>query len=183
MPTTIPTLCEVRDTSSRTGHGVFATQKIRRGTIFLSEAPFLQSSTRDCLRAYASLSASCKQKFNALFNSHALTTRQLRCDTVRGIWQSNALPTSGSERAVFETACMVNHTCSPNARLEWDPLAGRMEAMALRTLQVGEEVTACYVDRSAPVDVRRKKLQYWGIVCVCSRCAREAKRAQKGRAK
>lgn len=86
---------------------------------------------------------------------------------------------AGDEDAVFETACRFSHSCCPNAKLEWDPDTGRMEARALRRMEKGEEVTVSYVDCNVPLEERRKKLQGWGFVCVCARCTSEEWRAQR----
>lgn len=164
-------------------NSISTTQKIRRGHTFLSEAPLLQcAANKDpSARAFHTLSASSQRAFLALRNCHDhLGARQLRSTTVRGIWRTNRV-VAGDSDAVFETVCRIRHSCCPNARLDWDPDAGRMEARALKELKMGEEVTVAYVDYNAPLEERRKRLEPWGFVCVCVRCVREESTARRRR--
>lgn len=172
-------------TGTTTTHSIVTTRKIRRGHIFLSEAPLLQCPANEdpSPRAFRTLSASSQRAFLALHNCHdKLGPRQLRSTTVRGIWHTNRV-VAGDSDAVFETVCRLRHSCRPNASLSWDPDAGRMEVRALKGLRLGEEVTVAYVDCNAPLKERRKRLEPWGFVCVCIRCAREESRAQRRRRK
>lgn len=160
---------KLRSSSSTHTGGIFTTKVIWRGCAFLSEAPLLKCRAHEypSASAFHTLRASSQRKFLALHNCHrALGARQLRSDTVRGIWQTNRVIV-GNEEAVSDTACRPSHSCSPNAKLEWDLDTGRMEARALRRIEKGEEVTAAYVDCNLPLEERRKKLQGWGFVCVC----------------
>lgn len=86
---------------------------------------------------------------------------------------------AGDEDAVFETVCRINHSCCPNASLDWDLEMGCMEVKALRDLVGGEEVTVSYIDCDAGLEVRRERLKSWNFVCVCVRCLREVRRTRK----
>lgn len=44
--------------------------------------------------------------------------------------------------------------------------------MATRAIQVGEEITLCYVDITARFDVRQRLLEMRGFICDCPACTR-----------
>lgn len=179
-------LYEFLATNSRTGHGIFAKKKISLKDIILTEKPLLRCApdTQEYLTKFHALNAGSKKKFLSLYNGHcdALETRQLRSDTVRGIWETNRI-VAGDEDAVFETVCRINHSCCPNAVLDWDLEIECMEVKPLRNLMVGEEVTVSYIDCDAELEVRMERLKRWNFVCLCVKCVRETRRAPgtKGR--
>ncbi|KAL0635919.1 hypothetical protein Q9L58_005163 [Maublancomyces gigas] len=175
----VPTPYKYRDTfCSHPSHGIFATQKIARGVTILTEQPLFRSATGTLQyhTKFRALNAGSKKKFLSLCNSdpNAPNRRQLRSDTIRGIWKTNRM-VAGDEDAVFETVSRINHSCSPNAKLYWNLETGCMKVKALRKLELGEEVTISYIDFDAELEVRKERLKSWMFVCSCPKCARGAR--------
>lgn len=166
-------LYEILDTNTHTGQGLFVTRQINRGTKIVSATPLLRSSSNEYLKNYKALNPASKQVFHRLYNSVPRKPRQLRSDTIRAIWRTNAQKI-GDEEAVFEIICRVNHSCCPNAICTWNSNTGQMELKALRPLKRGDEVTISYIrnELGLNVDARRRELKFWNFVCMCTRCAR-----------
>lgn len=172
----VPTLCEYRATnSSRASHGIFARQDIACGITILTEQPLLRSATGTLQyhTKFHALNAGSKKKFFSLSNSdpNVPNRRQLRSDTIRGIWKTNRM-VAGDEDAVFEMVSRINHNCYPNAKLYWNLKTGCMEVKASRNMILGEEVEISYIDHNAELEVRGEMLQSWMISCLCPRCFR-----------
>ncbi|KAG7095290.1 hypothetical protein E1B28_006059 [Marasmius oreades] len=72
----------------------------------------------------------------------------------------------------------LNHCCSPNISVRHlDRMSlYRITIIALRDIQVGEELNVTYVNPQGGVRARQNELEQWGFgKCVCERCVREAK--------
>ncbi|QDS67497.1 hypothetical protein FKW77_001415 [Venturia effusa] len=68
-----------------------------------------------------------------------------------------------------------NHECVPSAESSFDG-DGRYQAVLLRDVEMGEEVTVTYIWDESPVSAeeRREKLRLWGFECGCSACVEGA---------
>merc|ERR1711933_473175 len=68
-------------------------------------------------------------------------------------------------------ASLINHACTPNVCLYWNPMEGRHQVRALRPIQSGAELVASYVDLWQSTDARRRKLRRnLGFDCACGSC-------------
>uniref|UniRef100_A0A0G4IEN2 SET domain-containing protein n=1 Tax=Chromera velia CCMP2878 TaxID=1169474 RepID=A0A0G4IEN2_9ALVE len=85
--------------------------------------------------------------------------------------------------ALFRTVAMTNHSCWPNAEVDYT-LDKRSIVRALRDVLPGEEIVQSYIDEALPLDKRQKALRTdYGFMCRCSKCRVEAGRELLGRAK
>lgn len=84
--------------------------------------------------------------------------------------------------ALYTLICCMNHSCRPNCavrypgrrkarRREADPLVAQV--VLLENVEVGEELTQSYVDKSMGLLERRAALEDYGFFCRCLRCVEE----------
>ncbi|CAE7242328.1 unnamed protein product [Symbiodinium sp. CCMP2592] len=75
---------------------------------------------------------------------------------------------------LFAALAMVQHSCQPNARVEWDSSAQAMKLVAMSDIACGQRISRSYLDAGllmAPTSVRKVVLQQdWGFQCTCLRC-------------
>lgn len=73
----------------------------------------------------------------------------------------------------------VNHSCDPNVsvrHLDQRSALSRITMVAVRDIEVGEELFITYTNPKMSLEIRRKHLLEWGFgKCNCSRCATEEK--------
>ncbi|CAK9024838.1 unnamed protein product, partial [Durusdinium trenchii] len=73
---------------------------------------------------------------------------------------------------------MVEHSCRPNARTEWDAECRQVKLVAMEDLRTGQRVTRSYLDAAellAPWPRRQELLlSGWGFRCGCARCVEES---------
>ncbi|KAF9269757.1 SET domain-containing protein [Marasmius fiardii PR-910] len=72
----------------------------------------------------------------------------------------------------------LNHACSPNISVRHFDRASlyRISVIALRDIEIGEELNITYVNPQSSVRARQTELEQWGFgKCMCERCVREAK--------
>ena len=91
------------------------------------------------------------------------------------------LPGSG-DCAVYALYSRINHSCDPNVRVDL-AADGGLSVVALRELQVGEEVLDNYLadgavrlegaDAAVRLEMRRHLAERWRFECACARCERE----------
>jgi hypothetical protein len=91
------------------------------------------------------------------------------------------LPGSG-ECAVYALYSRINHSCEPNVRVDL-AADGALSVVALRDVQVGEEVLDNYLaemmthgkgaDAAVRLEMRRHLAERWRFECACARCERE----------
>ena len=85
-----------------------------------------------------------------------------------------ALPdTEGS--AIFLELAMINHSCAPNAAVEFLGADAEATLLALRPIAAGEEILVTYVpiDAEDALAERRSMLHEYAFDCKCTRCAAE----------
>lgn len=88
--------------------------------------------------------------------------------------------TGTEESAIYEWFSRMNHSCEPSCCAIIDE-HGDMIWIAARDLQAGEELSTEYLDASLalpmmdtlllPTAMRQERLQRWGFLCGCARCA------------
>merc|ERR1711939_131256 len=72
--------------------------------------------------------------------------------------------------ALFATVARMNHSCTPNARIDFTSNSATLSAIATAPVAPGEELSISYIREEADVQVRRRRLLEYGFVCVCERC-------------
>jgi hypothetical protein len=79
--------------------------------------------------------------------------------------------------AMYSKLSLLNHSCDPNLDVVMGPAAA-MAVVARRSIRRGEELRIAYLDCSAPVVERRKKLLHgYGFSCDCDMCKQQLKAA------
>jgi hypothetical protein len=79
----------------------------------------------------------------------------------------------GSGTALYSTASLLNHNCSPNLTLTMSA-GGHIALVASRDIKIGEEISITYIDANLPKSDRLRTLRHaYGFECTCSRCQKE----------
>lgn len=170
-----PQLYDIRSIPGK-GRGLVSGIDIRRGQRILHEQPLFTSSLRwtshkdfeDYLAStIASLLPSKRDTFFALHNAHPESEHPLQARFI-----TNCLTCQdGTEAAVYNTACMVNHSCRANTQWSWNKEAKAVAFHAVRNIAAGEEITINYVFGDIRA-VREEKLgRLFGITCRCELCS------------
>lgn len=113
---------------------------------------------------------------NAVLNGFEELAKVVYCNAYYEACVSGGYAASGT--ALFGTAALLNHSCSPNADVLYalrDSQSANIVVKALRSILPGEEITVNYgVPFWLPTLLRRIKLEkersFW---CHCSRCLSE----------
>ncbi|GAB2285290.1 Histone-lysine N-methyltransferase atxr2 [Dionaea muscipula] len=89
--------------------------------------------------------------------------------------------TSCQGTAFFPLQSCMNHSCCPNARAfkGEEDRDGQAAIIALKPIQVGEEVTISYIDEDLPYNERQALLADYGFICECPKCLEEGKERTK----
>uniref|UniRef100_A0A1B6D0F2 SET domain-containing protein n=2 Tax=Clastoptera arizonana TaxID=38151 RepID=A0A1B6D0F2_9HEMI len=84
--------------------------------------------------------------------------------------ESNIAKNNISLRGVFRMACFMNHDCSPNTCISFDP-QGVMYVSAAKPIPAGEEITTTYCTLMWNTSTRRSYiLETKHFLCKCQRC-------------
>lgn len=140
------------------GRGVFAVQKIERGTLLLVEEPLLAvklpalipgkgydlaSMTDDLVRKYSGLTAREKMEFDACHEHQFQGDSRDEAGRLMAILRSNGYTVEDSEGrgrvALYPKAALINHSCQPNV-LNGDA-TGTRKIIATKDILPGEEVS------------------------------------------
>jgi hypothetical protein len=79
----------------------------------------------------------------------------------------------GSGTALYATASLLNHNCSPNLNITMSA-GGHIALVASRDINIGEELSITYIDANLPKSDRLRTLRHaYGFECTCSRCQEE----------
>jgi hypothetical protein len=79
----------------------------------------------------------------------------------------------GSGTALYATASLLNHHCSPNLNITMSA-GGQIALVASRDINIGEELSITYIDANLPKSDRLRTLRHaYGFECTCSRCQKE----------
>ncbi|KAI1458850.1 SET domain-containing protein [Annulohypoxylon moriforme] len=77
--------------------------------------------------------------------------------------------------SLFAEVSRLNHDCRPNCAYYFDHLDFHQKVLAVRDIEVGEELTIAYYDPVQIHSVRQEKLhKEWGFHCSCKRCTADA---------
>ena len=105
----------------------------------------------------------------------------------------NTLPDAEGS-GLYPAFALLNHSCEPNAAIEWRHDSAELTIVTIRPIAAGEEVTHCYIQGDAVamaggLHARRYALkahslaEHGGFVCRCGRCTREEAEEQRSRAR
>merc|ERR1712110_565827 len=75
--------------------------------------------------------------------------------------------------SLFTTVARINHSCEPNAKIDFLANAARLTAVSIAPLVPGQELSISYIRQEADVRSRKQQLLEYGFVCGCARCLRE----------
>jgi len=106
-------------------------------------------------------------------------TTDVAFDTLTSVLQHNGPenifpPLDGA--AFYLKICKINHSCEPNVRIQTAAHAAgcglglRAQAISLRPIAAGEELTQSYIDQNLPFEKRQQALKDYGFMCTCSKC-------------
>ena len=73
---------------------------------------------------------------------------------------------------VFSVLAKLNHSCEPNASIEFMD-SNQAWLLAYRDIKAGEELFISYVDDELDYDDRQFDLRTYGFQCKCTKCERE----------
>ncbi|OQN96749.1 hypothetical protein B0A48_17173 [Cryoendolithus antarcticus] len=179
------------------GLGAFALQNISASTCILREDPILLIrkdedlvSERDILAAYKKLSPEKKNEFDTLRDdgqrapdasdphelaSSATTDRGLESLTER-VWEqynSNRHSVSDSRTGingagVYHLSSMFNHSCRPNATMNYDD-SGTRYFYVIENIVAGQEITFAYNSRTYYMSTEHRS-EDLDMDCLCDLC-------------
>lgn len=169
---------EVKSTPDR-GLGVFATRKIKAGTLILSEQSLLslckdeEDDHSAVEREFMKLSRADQRKYPKLFDAE-----KSRMPRVASIYYSNCYnldslaPDGKGGSAIGNLASRFNHSCIANAQFSYDFDHKQMMFYAIRDIPRGREVCSNYEKNVFETATRRiqKLRMYYGFGCGCEAC-------------
>lgn len=163
-------LFEIRDIPGK-GKGLVARFNISSGTRLLCEKPLLtlQAKSQPELESLlvAKLKAMPKSSQRQFLSLHNNFPGKF---PFSGIFKTNALPCGSRSPigGVYPTACLINHSCIPNAHNNWNSNEEHETIYAIRPIQSGDEITIPY-DHGGTKSVRQAFLkESFGFICTCS---------------
>ncbi|KAF2416955.1 SET domain-containing protein [Tothia fuscella] len=169
-----PVLFEIKDIPGK-GRGMVACCDISKGKRILCEGPLLTATP---MFSQAELEVSLGTKLKGMPKPLQRQFLSLHNNfpgkfPFSGIVKTNALPCgSGSKIAgVYATACLINHSCVPNAHNSWNDLEGHETIHATRNVNNGEEITITYEHGRLSSDRQSFFRETFGFTCTCSTCS------------
>jgi SET domain len=117
-----------------------------------------------------------------------------RCHTqsspLIGLYSSTQVGATTGESLPFPPCCRStlthnpNHSCSPNARWEWNTSSFSLHLSAVRPIRRGEEITIQYICPAQPWEERQASLRsQYNFTCDCWACSRHSLESDRARAK
>lgn len=170
-------LIEVRETPGK-GLGIFAKEKIPRGTRVVAEFPLLKATALSShivnvqgafnnlppakQRAYLDLHGHASETFKKDNDWKSLPALNRR---VLAIYAANRW---GQD--VFWLASRFNHSCIPNIHNAYNPTIQMETFHNIREIEASEELTVSYLSGICVGDERQAQLNKWGFQCKCPAC-------------
>jgi hypothetical protein len=161
------------------GKGAFATRDIQREDLILSERAIFYFPTntpkyRYVEAAVRDLSPTHLDNYLSLHDSHD----KCSCypDPLQGIFATNAFTLAEDNSGICLKASRFNHSCSPNARHEFNSKTGELEIFALGSIRCGEEIFLAYIGCRCIYGSPRRSRQAilrerYHFTCACSVCS------------
>jgi hypothetical protein len=97
--------------------------------------------------------------------------------------KGKGLPVCTVGAGIYLIQSCFNHSCDPNATVEFLEGNSTLTLRTLRDVATDEEVTISYLDEESlklPVGERREKLALYLFVCECPRCTAEERKRNRG---
>ncbi|KAI1759589.1 SET domain-containing protein [Hypoxylon sp. FL1150] len=169
----------VKDVPKR-GKGLVAQRPIRKWDVVLVDYPALlthmdvfaavdDESRADLLDQ--ALQQLPKAQQNKIFSLARSTGGEPIEDVLRtnifGVELGLEIPHSG----LYPIGSRINHNCSPNVFWRYSVKTLAVEVIAMRDIEVGEEITQSYVPLGLSYKDRKEGLDNWSFTCTCSLCA------------
>ncbi|RGP68880.1 mynd finger and set [Fusarium sporotrichioides] len=167
----------IRDVPPK-GKGLFAVTKIPKGTCIITESPLIEipreSPSHDLLHQIitsqlAKLSEAQRKSFYSLLNSHPDHGEEV------GIAETNGLCPGPDAKngAIFSITSRINHSCKPNAQIQWDEHLKKITVHAIENIEQGQEITVTYLGEPLlAYEQRQEKLKTsFGFDCRCRLCS------------
>ena len=174
----------IRESNTPRGCCAFATNKIRRGDLILSEKPVVIVSTETSTGKPQDLAI--QSELRGLSPTHLNTFLHLSnghtdCSCfpgqrATGIFATNSFALTDDHSGIGLTGCRFNHSCSPNARFSFNPTTGHFRIFALSDILVGEEICVAYLSSRRLYGQTRQDRQgllrsRYHFTCSCSVCS------------
>ncbi|KAJ3562907.1 hypothetical protein NPX13_g8387 [Xylaria arbuscula] len=159
------------------GKGLIAKVDILKGTRIICEKPLftLGDSTAASMNRLVAeklklLSKDKQREFLSLHNNFPGKY------AFAGIFKTNAIPCGhgSSMGGVYTTACLINHSCIPNANNCWNEAAQHETIHATRDILVGEEILISYAANELSQARQRRLRESFGFQCSCELCSQPA---------
>ena len=163
------------------GLGMFATRYIQQGTrileddvLFIIPAGLSEESTIDSvISAYSSLPPDRQNAFSGLHDPHPSKPSH-----VLNRYKANAFEISNLSEiytpvisyAVCLQASRINHSCAPNAYLDFNTNIYQVTVHAIADIPAGQEITISYCSPHYTREIRRGYLARYNFVCRCTVC-------------
>lgn len=104
---------------------------------------------------------------------------------LHAIFESNALPMgrdSKNKRGLFLKASRINHSCTPNVHVDYNPTISMLTVHATRDINENEELHYSYIPHICKSPAQRDKgLRFWRFSCDCAACEGRAVEAMEKR--
>ena len=156
------------------GKGLVAKVDIPKGTRIICEKPLftLRSSTLPSIHRLVAekLKLLPKNKQREFLSLHNNFPGQY---AFAGIFKTNALPCGPDSPVggIYTTACLINHSCIPNAHNNWNEGSQHETIHAIKDILVGEEILISYVVDELSQARQRKLRESFGFQCSCELCS------------
>ncbi|KAK4890730.1 hypothetical protein LTR27_010549 [Elasticomyces elasticus] len=166
---------EVRSVPGK-GMGVFATTAVLPGSAILDENYTMNIATRagqltetDIQHAFNLLNVAEQEQFLSLHSS----TKFAGYSTIYRIFRTNAFQAGGLYTLLLGIS-RVNHSCHPNAIVQFSDAQQHASLVAKKPIAEGEEISISYKEQdlaSMVTYARRTLLEHTnGFWCICSLC-------------
>ncbi|KAK5626107.1 hypothetical protein RRF57_001822 [Xylaria bambusicola] len=156
------------------GRGLVATVDIPKGTRILCEKPLItvKNSTPQSVHRFVAekLKLLPKDKQREFLSLHNNFPGQY---AFAGVVRTNALPCGpgSSIGGIYPTACLINHSCIPNAHNNWNEATQHETIHATRDILVGEEIFISYVIEGSWQTRQQRLRNSFGFQCSCELCS------------
>lgn len=186
--------CEVRSTPDR-GQALFATRRIRPGTLIFTEDPLialskdLEESPEAIEAAFSALSRRDKKTYLSLFDSQksrmsaVVSIYYSNCYSTESFVDATTTTTSNSSSSATNGSCIgalssrINHSCVPNVSFSFLGASpahprGQVRFYAVRAVARGKELLSNYDKGIFETAARRqqKYVMHYGFRCACEAC-------------
>ena len=164
----------VRDTINK-GKGVFANKPIAKGTRIMCETPVMSAPSDEAPEFYdleAQYLNVTTEEQSAILSLHNLYEYQDLRTRLFGMLQNNSMNTGDGQRRVVIDGSRLNHSCDPNARVNWHEALKAITVHAIKDISKNEKITMDYLEQGKIRAERRDLLQQrYHFSCSCTLCS------------